>query len=112
MREIADQLAIRLLLRLHARFARDAQLLADRAQLRKQRHTESVNARNGARERDGLASSAHVGQHVARRIIPMDDAGILERALQFFALGEQAEKRLPDHAARAGGEEVFGGGMA
>ena len=38
----------------------------------------------------------------------MDDARLLERALELGALGEEAEERLADQAARAGGEQVFG----
>jgi hypothetical protein len=65
VREVADQLAVRLLLRLDARLALDAQLLLDRAQLGEQAEAEGVDARHGARKRHRLASGAHVGD-VAR----------------------------------------------
>ena len=41
VREVADQLAVRLLLRVHALLALDAQLLLDRAQLGEQRQAEA-----------------------------------------------------------------------
>jgi hypothetical protein len=54
VREVADQLAVRLLLRLDARLALDAQLLLDRAQLGEQAEAEGVDARHGARKRHRL----------------------------------------------------------
>jgi hypothetical protein len=80
------------------------------AQLGEERHAERVDPGHGARERHRLAAGAHVGD-VARRVIPVDDARLLERALEVRALGEQAQERLADQAAGAGGEKVLGGGV-
>ena len=66
--------------------------------------------RDGAGQRHRLAAGAHVG-HVARRVVPVDDARLVERALELVALGEEAEERLADEAARSGGEQVLGGGV-
>src|SRR6185436_3804237 len=35
----------------------------------------------------------------------------VERALELGALGEEAEKRMPDQAARPGGQQVLRGGI-
>ena len=82
VREVADQLAARLLLGGEALLARLAQLLLDRAQLGEQRQAERVDARHGARQRHlGTPAAAGVGD-VLRRVVPVRDARLFERALQ------------------------------
>src|SRR5439155_4482983 len=58
--EIADQLAVRLLLENQALFARVAQLLFDRAQFGEQPKALGINARHGARQRQRIAPDAAV----------------------------------------------------
>jgi hypothetical protein len=48
LREVADQLAVRALLRFEALLAREAKLVLDRAQLGEQAQAEGVDAGDGA----------------------------------------------------------------
>src|SRR5258708_29194873 len=110
VREIADQLAVGLLLEHQALLARVAQLLLDRAQLREQREALGFDACHGARERQGLAAHPAV-RHVLRRIIPVRGERLAQRAFELGALDKKLQKRLPVEALRAGGEQVLGGGV-
>jgi hypothetical protein len=83
VREIADQLAVRLLAGHDALLAREAQLLLDRAQLREQRQPRAVDSRDDAGKRQRLVSHARVG-HVLRGVIPMGCPCLTKRGQERF----------------------------
>src|SRR4051812_28501269 len=96
--QVADELAIGVLLGDDALLARLAKLLLDRPKLGEQTQyvrvrAFSVDPRNGARQGHGISPGAAVG-HVLRGIIPVGDAGFFERAPELAALREQAQERM------------------
>src|SRR4051812_9345891 len=96
--QVADELAVRILLGDDALLARLAKLLLDRPQLGEQAQyvrvrAFSVDACDGARQGHGISPGAAVGD-VLRRVIPVGDAGFFERAPELAALREQAQERM------------------
>src|SRR6266849_2734020 len=106
VREIADQLAVGLLLEHQALFARKPQLLLDRAQLDEQREPVRLDSRDHAGERHRLVPGANVAD-VLRRVVPVGGARLTQRALELLALGKELQERLAEQAFRAGSEQVF-----
>jgi hypothetical protein len=104
--EVADQLAVGLLLVQQLLLARDAQLGVDRAELEQQAHAGAVHRGHRAVEPQRLGVAA-LHADVLAGVAPVGAQCVVERRAQAGRAAEQALERLAEQLALADREQVL-----
>ncbi|OPZ04581.1 MAG: hypothetical protein BWZ09_01707 [Alphaproteobacteria bacterium ADurb.BinA305] len=106
VREVADELAVGLLLVQQLLLARDAQLRVDRAEFEQQAHACGVDRRHRAVEPQRLGVAA-LHADVLAGVAPVGAQRVVERRGQAGRAAEQAFERLAEQLAPADREQVL-----